>query len=152
MNPTFELSRYHTGLSTVRAALAEVRAIYDRLDAQSAALDAAQRCAACGGCCDFETFGHRLYLTTPELLYFAHHVERPVVPMTGGVCPYRVDGRCGVYSARFAGCRIFQCKHDAAVQSELTEATLAQLKRLCERFNIPYYYADLKAALSCLEQ
>ena len=126
------------------ALLSDIDAIYRRLEEQ---LVESHLCAACGQCCDFEAFGHRLYLTTPELLYFAHYVGRPLKRMTNGVCSYRVGGQCSVYPYRFAGCRIFQCKGDANRQSELTEATLAQLKRLCEQYQLEYRYLDLKSAL-----
>jgi hypothetical protein len=147
----FRICDYHTGLSAVRALLGEMKGLYRRLDTRLAGLGTEAGCAACGACCDFEAFGHRLYVTTPELLYFAHTVDRPLRPMSGGVCPYRVDGRCSVYSMRFAGCRIFQCKGNAATQSEMTEAALSELKRLCNEHKVPYYYMDLKAALDVLD-
>ncbi len=124
--------------------LSDIKAIYQLLQEQ---LNESQLCAACGQCCDFEAFGHRLYLTTPELVYFAHYVGQPLKPMTEGVCPYRIDGQCSVYPYRFAGCRIFQCKGNAERQSELTEATLIQFKRLCEQYQLEYHYCDLKNAL-----
>lgn len=128
--------------------LADIEAIYRRLQEQ---LNESHLCAACGQCCDFEAFGHRLYLTTPELLFFAHHVGHPLKQMTDGVCPYRVAGQCSVYPYRFMGCRIFQCKGDADRQSELTEATLAEFKRLCEQYQIEYRYLDLKNALETID-
>ena len=47
----------------------EVCDIYQWLDDELAKLD--RSCKACGDCCDFETFGHRLYVSTPELMFFA---------------------------------------------------------------------------------
>lgn len=150
MTPDLSLSAFHPGLSSYRALLTDVETLYQWLDAQLAQCRAAGQCRACGACCDFEAFGHRLYLTTPELLYFAHHIGRPLEPMTGGVCPYRIDGRCGVYARRFSGCRIFQCSSSASAQSDLTEQTLARLKGLCRTHNVPYHYIDLKTALQSL--
>lgn len=123
-----------------------VAQIYQSLDEQIAGMG--QSCQACGGCCDFEAFGHRLYLTTPELMYFTHSAGRPLAVMAGGVCPYRIEGKCSVYPFRFAGCRIFQCKGDESRQGELSEAVIVQFKGLCERYGIAYRYADLKTALS----
>jgi Fe-S-cluster containining protein len=124
----------------------DIGGIYRRLDEQIAGWGSS--CRACGKCCDFEAFGHRLYVTAPEAMYFAHHVGRPLMPMSGGVCPYRVDGRCSVYAWRFAGCRIFQCEGGEAQQGALSEAVLAEFKRLCEQYSVPYRYMDLKAALT----
>ena len=149
MSAAFSLDGYHPGMTSFRALLADVEAIYRRLDAELTQHQAAGECRACGVCCDFEAFGHRLYLTTPELLYFAHYVGQPFRPMANGVCPYRIDRRCGVYGQRFAACRIFQCQGGATIQSDLTEQTLAQLKELCTRYAVPYRYVDLKTALCC---
>ena len=145
---TFQISNYHEGLSSVRALLAAMEAIYAALDAKLAAATDGDRCGTCGQCCDFDAFGHRLYITTPELVYFACRLDAALKPMTGGVCPYRTGGRCSVYPYRFAGCRIFQCKGDANIQSDLTEATLAQLKKMCTDHHLPYRYMDLKTALT----
>lgn len=126
-----------------------VEEIYQHLQSQ---LDQTNpHCSACGQCCDFESFGHRLYLTTPELLYFnarlAEHRLAPR-PMTGGICPWRVDGKCTVYAWRFAGCRIFTCTGDADLQSRLSEDILSQMKRICQTLNLPYQYRDLRTALN----
>lgn len=147
MEPPLDIARYHTGLTSIRTLLAQMETLYQTLEAKLADLAPPDDCSACGRCCDFEAFGHRLYLTTPEWLFFAHRLGTPPKPMTDGVCPYRIDGKCSVYPLRFAGCRIFQCKGRHADQSDLTEATLAQLKQLCQQHNVPYYYMDLKTAL-----
>ena len=108
-------------------------------------------CRACGDCCDFESFGHRLYLTTPEWLYFKVKLAEnniPLLPMTTGVCPYRKDGKCSIYPWRFAGCRIFNCTGEADLQSELSEQSLEAVKSLCESYAMPYRYVDLKSALN----
>jgi Fe-S-cluster containining protein len=123
--------------------------IYQNLDKQ---IDAAGlSCKVCGQCCDFDTFGHRLYITTPELFYFKNKLKEnkvPVLPMADGVCPYRKDGKCSVYPWRFAGCRIFNCTGDADLQSCLSEEAIALCKTLCILYGMGYGYMDLKTALS----
>ena len=37
------------------------------------------QCRACGKCCDFKNFGHRLYVTTPELIYFKEKVSNQFI-------------------------------------------------------------------------
>jgi hypothetical protein len=128
------------------ALLKQVESIYQNLEKELAS--EASLCRACGRCCDFESFGHRLYLTTPELFYFAHHVAHPLKPMPSGICPYRIGGQCSVYPYRFAGCRIFQCKGNPALQSDHSEAVIAQFKHLCDHLRLPYRYCDLKTALN----
>jgi Fe-S-cluster containining protein len=110
-----------------------------------------QSCKACGKCCDFESFGHKLYITTPELYYFKINLvknKRPILPMTTGVCPYRKDGKCSVYPWRFAGCRIFNCTGDAELQGQLSEKMIHQMKQVCLQEGLSYQYLDLKTALS----
>ena len=112
-----------------------------------------QNCKACGKCCDFESFGHRLYITSPELIYFRSKLKENDVPLletAGSVCPYRVEGKCSVYPWRFAGCRIFQCCGDKQAQGRLSEWAVEQMKAICRRFDAEYYYRDLLSALNGL--
>jgi Fe-S-cluster containining protein len=135
------------------ALLGKVAEVYDWLDSQiTASGDLVARCEACGKCCDFESFEHRLFVTPPELIYLAAKLETEALrPMVRGICPYNIDGKCSVYEYRFAGCRIFFCKWDADFQSTLSESALKRFKSLCMEFGIPYRYAELRAALnSCV--
>ena len=58
--------------------LAVLDELYQMLDERIAA--ASPECANCGNCCDFERFGHRLYVTTLEMLYFFRGRGRPPEP------------------------------------------------------------------------
>jgi Fe-S-cluster containining protein len=133
-------------------AVEAVREIYHNLD--KLLESSGPSCKACGKCCDFESFGHRLYITTPELLYFKIKLAQnkiPHLPMTDGICPYRKDGKCSVYPWRFAGCRIFNCTGDADLQSRLSEETLALFKALCILYRLEYRYMDLKSGLTNIQ-
>jgi hypothetical protein len=127
--------------------------IYKWLDEQTSADKIrAGVCNVCGKCCDFESFGHRLYITTPEVLYFIDktgggHPGLSGKQVTAGRCPRQIEGKCTVYPHRFAGCRIFCCRGDKDFQSYLTEAAIKKFKALCEEFQIPYLYVDLPGAL-----
>jgi hypothetical protein len=122
----------------------KVRQLYNWIDHQ---LESSGACGACGRCCDFENFGHKLYITSVELKYFAERMPDNLKPMTTGICPYRIDGKCSVYEYRFAGCRIFACGRDETLQSDIMEQSLKKLKQIGTEFNIPYNYTDLKIAL-----
>ncbi|MCI0499028.1 MAG: hypothetical protein L0Y36_05035 [Planctomycetales bacterium] len=126
----------------------EVDDSYRWIDEQAAGLGLS--CRACGGCCDFERFGHRLYVTTPELIYFQQFLGADIKPMTAGVCPYRIDGKCSVYPYRFSGCRIFQCKGDEEKQNAFSERVIRHFKTLCSECDIPYRYVYLQAGLEML--
>ena len=123
--------------------------IYKRLDEQIVAdCTKAGVCNVCGKCCDFKAFDHRLFVTTPEMMFFADKLGvENIKKMATGRCPYQIDGKCTVYKYRFAGCRIFCCKGNADFQSELTEAAIKKFKLLCDEFRIPYRYVELPTAL-----
>jgi Fe-S-cluster containining protein len=133
-----------------RQILSEVASLYAWIEAQLA-IDSKRsgRCRACGACCDFAAYDHRLYVTPPELIYLAHGLQASrLALMTTGRCPYQKDGKCSVHEHRFSGCRIFCCDGDSGFQSELSEAVIRGLKAICERFEVPYRYAELSVALA----
>ena len=129
----------------------EVADLYRWLDSHlEQAPDRAGRCKACGACCDFHAYDHRLFVTGPELIYLAAKLGTSALKeMPSGRCPYLQNDRCTVHPYRFAGCRIFCCRGDRDFQSDLTETVLRRLKRIGERFQLPYRYQDLAAALNC---
>ncbi len=128
------------------AAIAEsVRQVYDWIDAEVAKNTAT--CDACGKCCSFQAYDHRLYVTSPEMIHFTANVGS-IKPMQNGICPYLHEGKCTVHPFRFTGCRIFLCTGDPDLQSSLSEQALQKLKNICEKFDIEYYYTDLKTALN----
>jgi hypothetical protein len=111
--------------------------------------DLAGQCRACGKCCDFESFGHKLFVTPPELMCLAANLgTENIKPMTTGRCPYNINGKCSVYEHRFSGCRIFSCKGDADFQSGLSESAVKKFKAICKNFQIPYRYTDLATAFN----
>jgi Fe-S-cluster containining protein len=144
--------------------IARVSEIYKWIEEQQLANKGiAGQCAACGKCCDFEQYDHRLYVTTPELVFFVEKLGRVnIKQMVNSRCCYQsavgsadgetspkggVEGKCGVHAYRFSGCRIFCCKGDATFQSELTESAIKKLKALCDELQIPYRYVELPVAL-----
>ena len=121
--------------------------VYNWLDSQISHKQT--ECEACGKCCDFDGFGHRLFVTSCELIYFGAKISPDKIrPMSAGRCPYNIDGRCTVYPHRFAGCRIFSCKADKDFQGQLSEEALERFKIICDQFDLPYHYTDLPAALN----
>lgn len=128
----------------------KVAEIYDWLDSQvESHKDLAGRCEACGRCCDFESFDHKLFVTGPELMYLSVNLQgENVKPMETSRCPYNVDGKCTIYVHRFAGCRIFCCKGNTDFQNSLSESALEKFKSLCNEFQIGYRYSELATALN----
>jgi Fe-S-cluster containining protein len=138
--------------------LKKVAEIYKWLDSQiRKSVRLAGICNACGKCCDFAQLDHRLFVTTPELMYLAANLGaenvKPMITDRGSTslttgCPYNIGGKCSVYEYRFSGCRIFSCKGDTDFQSRLSERALKKFKSLCTDLQIPYRYTDLATALN----
>jgi len=129
--------------------LERVAEIYSWLDSQIRNSNVAGKCDTCGKCCDFDSFEHRLFVTTPELMYLsANSGAENIKPMTTSQCPYNINGKCEIYEYRFAGCRSFCCNGDTDFQSRLSESALGKFKSICTEFQIPYRYTDLATALN----
>jgi hypothetical protein len=137
-------------VSEDREIIAEIDRLYQWID-QTLANHRAQagECNACGKCCDFDAYGHRLYVTHAEMLYFSEKIGTDnLKPMPSGACPYRVNHRCSVHEYRFSGCRIYGCQGDAEFQNQLTEQALDKIKAWCDTLGVPYEYSDLRQALN----
>ncbi|OQA02663.1 MAG: hypothetical protein BWY69_00936 [Planctomycetes bacterium ADurb.Bin401] len=126
----------------------QVSEIYAWLDSQIKSMNV--DCSGCGKCCDFGSFGHKLFVTSPELLYFCEN-SKPPKKMSTGVCPYMEDYKCTARDLRFSGCRIFFCKADDEKINKLSEQAIKKFKKLCDKYNFPYSYMELSAALNCAE-
>jgi len=137
-----------------RQFIKKVAEVYDWLDSQvESHRDLAGRCKACGKCCDFESFDHKLFITPPELAYLIANLRGENVKlMKTSLCPYNVDGKCTIYKYRFAGCRIFCCNGNADFQNGLSESALEKFKSLCNEHQIPYRYSELATALNSFER
>lgn len=125
-------------------------------------------CSASGKCCRFEEYGHRLYVSTLELAAFVAGLptKRHQLPEKAGSlpvlatdnsrlatssCPFQVDNLCSVHGIRPFGCRMFFCDPTATQwQNERYERFHAELKRLHEQLNVPYFYIEWRQALAAL--
>jgi len=121
-----------------------------------AAIDARRpRCDVSGRCCQFEKFGHLLFVTTLELAAFAE--GRSGLGATndrddGGGCRYQIDGLCTAHAIRPFGCRIFFCDPTADDwQQQQYEHFHTRLKRLHDELGIPYLYVEWRQGLAALD-
>ena len=135
--------------STIQALSERIARLYTLLDANlKSNPQKAGRCKTCGRCCNFEAFGHRLFVTTIELAYLAHKLRvESLRPMTDSICPYNSAGLCTVYEHRFVGCRVFCCSGEPAFQNRLSESAVAQLKSICRDLHLSYRYLYLPEAI-----
>lgn len=106
-----------------------------------------------GVCCKFESFGHKLFVTSAELAYFYHgRRDDWRSPTEDRACPYQIDGLCTAREHRPLGCRIFFCDPAAqAWQPDEYESHLKTLKGICLEFGLEYRYQEWLSALQSLE-
>ena len=121
------------------ALLRELGALYAELDAVIAAAN--PLCRTSGDCCQFVKYGHRLYATKAEAVYFALRRGWPQAAFEKSACPYLHDNRCTARHARPLGCRVFFCDPAWRGKGEdLTEQFLKRIGALSERLGIERDY------------
>ncbi len=135
-----------------------LEAIYAMIAEQVAAR--APVCVASGRCCNFESYGHRLYVTGLEAAWCVGQLrgEHPLLSrdtiqqarLRGG-CPVQVGKLCGVHAIKPVGCRTYFCDAGTdAWQEDLTERAHAMVKRLHETLGIEYRYMEWRSMLALL--
>ena len=148
-----------------------IRELYAKLD--QAVTDRNPTCWISGRCCNFNEYGHRLYVTGLEVAWFLNNlslwerkarneqvraerseesVHQPPPPITqidvNASCPYQINGMCSVHTIRPLGCRIFFCqKGTQDWQQDTFESFLSDIKQLHNDHNIPYEFIEWRSAL-----
>jgi len=107
---------------------------------------ASHACNGCGGCCNFQQAGHRLYVSTGELAMLS--AAAPPQQLQPGRCPYQLDKLCTARQRRAMGCRLFFCEAGTAASAEVYERFHAEIRALHEEFAAPYHYVELTAGLA----
>jgi len=130
-------------------AAAELEAIYAEASERIAARGPA--CWASGRCCNFESYGHRLYVTGLEAAYCVTRwndanptltVEGVEAAQARGGCPFQQANLCAAHTIKPLGCRVFFCDRTAKEwQNTLLEDLHARVKAL-HGAPIPYEYAE----------
>lgn len=123
----------------------DLRALYADLEAEIARH--APRCVVSGRCCQFEAYGHTLFLSATEAALLLADAPPPARPLDGGAtCPWQDEkGRCTAREARPLGCRVYFCDplYEKEIAPVLSETYIARWKaRVAER-GLPWDYAPL---------
>ena len=107
-----------------------------------------------GECCSFDSFGHKLFVTSVELAYFARgQLQTWRSPRSDATCPYHENGRCTAREHRPLGCRIFFCDPSAKPwQGSEYERRLSELKQIGDALGVTYRYTEWLSALTALDQ
>jgi hypothetical protein len=136
--------------AAVREALVrDLGALYRDLEQEIAAHN--PLCRRSGDCCQFANYGHALYASRAEALYFALHHAPPAGPVGHESCPYLSGGRCTARKGRPLGCRVFFCDPAFAGKAEvLTERSLRSLGALSDRLGLPWDYRPFTQHLEAM--
>lgn len=130
-------------------AIAQLEALYRDVDQQLAAMG--QTCRACGTCCDFDRFGHRLYLTTVELALLSAAPPPHRKSLAEGRCPYQDGSACAARQRRGLGCRVFSCDPDTdPAEADLYAHYHRLLGEIHATHSLAYSYVDIISALEQL--
>jgi Fe-S-cluster containining protein len=126
-------------------AFADLDAIYADLDRELPRYKFV--CQASGDCCDFEAFGHRLYVTTIEAEYFFRNSPQKRFNDDPKQCPaWGADRMCKARTGRMLGCRTFYCgTNKNADPNEIYERYYRRIKDVHAAHGIPFRYADVTA-------
>jgi len=126
---------------------------YDKLD--TAVAERHPTCWISGRCCDFDSFGHRLYVTGLEIAWVLKRVDAlalgsPATPGSANApCIYQQEKRCTIHEVRPLGCRLFFCQEGTQDwQQEVYEQFMQELRRLHEEHDLPYRYMEWRVGLS----
>jgi Fe-S-cluster containining protein len=121
--------------------------VYAAADAAVAA--AGPRCDASGKCCRFTEYGHTLFLSQFEADILLESAPDYATPVTRDGCPFQVGSLCTARESRPLGCRIYFC--DPGYQetgNQITEDSIAALKRIADEFETGWRYAPLHVFLN----
>lgn len=130
----------------------ELELIYQHIAREVA--DFKPKCDASGRCCQFQAWGHRLYVTGLEAAYLIERLDQPLKPseleaaIKQGNCPFQHALLCSVHAIRPLGCRVYYCDERAKDwQETLSETALRQVKSLHDRHHLPYRYGEWREML-----
>lgn len=128
-------------------------------EAQQRITERGPACWASGRCCNFESYGHRLYVTGLEAAYCVTRWNQTQTPLTiesveaaqaRGGCPFQQHNLCAAHTIKPLGCRVFFCDRTAKEwQNSLLEELHARVKGL-HTAAIPYEYGEWRAMLTRL--
>ena len=128
----------------VRAKLLRVYAAVDE-----AVGSAGPRCDASGNCCRFTEYGHSLFLSHLEAELMLASAPPYMKPVSRDGCPFQIGGLCTAREMRPLGCRIYFCDPRYADRMvEITEKSLAMLKRIADTHDTGWRYAPLHVFLN----
>lgn len=101
-------------------------------------------CSASGACCDFDAYGHRLYVTALEAAWFFAQVPQRANADARHCPAWGPDRLCKSRAGRMLGCRIYFCPpYPRGTPEDLYARYFERVRELHQRYAIPYAYKDI---------
>ncbi len=130
-----------------------ITALYD--DMAQVIRDKAPVCWASGRCCNFNAYGHLLYVTGLEIAWFLSKLNegKSDDAWTSRLdlkspCPFQVNNLCTTHAIRPLGCRIYFCQRGTEEwQHEVYEIFQSRLRQLHDEHALPYRYMEWRGGL-----
>ncbi len=113
-------------------------------DADAAVTAANPKCDASGRCCRFTEYEHTLFISHFEAEILLESAPPFSQPVSRDGCPFQIDGLCTARDTRPLGCRIYFCEPTYEPRMmEITEESIARLKRIADEYETGWNYAPL---------
>jgi len=162
MNPVQEcdidLARHWLELARQDDVSDRLEAIYamiaDQVDARRPV------CTTSGRCCNFESYGHRLYVTGLEAAWCTLRLGKANQDLSTqsvedalarGGCPFQAGLLCGAHEIKPVGCRTYYCDTTAQEwQEALTERAHGMVRALHASVGATYRYMEWRAMLGLM--
>lgn len=131
---------------------AALRSLY--ADVAAAIEQRGPTCWISGRCCNFDAFGHRLYVTAVEIAWCLSQAQATGAALPEsidltGACAFQRGGLCSIHAIRPLGCRLFFCQEGTEEwQHEQYEIMQRRLREMHEALALPYHYVEWRAGLS----
>ena len=125
-----------------------IKALYTELG--DAISEKGPTCWSSGKCCNFNAYGHLLYVTGLEIAWYCRQLESTTSISIDlkAPCPLQIDGLCSTHAIRPLGCRVYFCQRGTQDwQQDLYERFQKQLVNLHEENAIPYAYMEWRYGL-----
>ena len=112
-------------------------------------------CWASGRCCNFNAYGHLLYVTGLEIAWFlgnlhesGEHDDWSSRLEAKAACPFQVRSLCTTHAIRPLGCRVYFCQRGTEQwQHEVYETFQTKLRSLHDEHDLPYRYMEWRQGL-----
>lgn len=125
------------------AAFAALERVYGDLEAELPTWG--MTCAASGKCCDFDVYGHRLYVSTLEAMWFFTCLKGRQNEDARACPAWGADRLCHERRGRMLGCRTYFCgPYTVGTPEDVHPRYHARIQALHDRFGIPYAYKDVR--------